>query len=148
MKKRVYSVITLLACFMAIMLLLTGCGRDNSIVGTWRFESFTYEGNKVSLKELAHSLSEIYGEDIKEIANADSWRYQQGLAFVDMTISVSDNGNMTFKKNDELIHGTYKVIGECVEFMADETKITALLSNGKLLISDPQYINAGYIFVK
>ncbi len=112
MKKRVLSILTVILV-MTCMLIVTGCGKDNTgVVGTWQLTGWEVNGTEQSLEDY-------------------------GMQDVESTITFTEEGNVTIEMSeDNIAEGTWKLDDDTLEVTASGATQTGTLKDGKIYLGD------------
>lgn len=112
MKKRVLSILTVIL-MMTCMMVVTGCGKDNTgVVGTWQLTGWEVNGSEQSLEDY-------------------------GMQDVDSTMTFTEEGEVTIEMSeDNVADGTWKLDDDTLEVTASGATQTGTLKDGKIYLGD------------
>lgn len=112
MKKRVLSILTVIL-MMTCMLVVTGCGKDNTgVVGTWQLTGWEVNGTEQSLEDY-------------------------GMQDVESTMTFTEEGEVTIEMSeDNVADGTWKLDDDTLEVTASGATQTGTLKDGKIYLGD------------
>ena len=112
MKKRVLSILTVIL-MMTCMLVVTGCGKDNTgVVGTWQLTGWEVNGTEQSLEDY-------------------------GMQDVESTMTFTEEGEVTVEMSeDNVADGTWKLDDDTLEVTASGATQTGTLKDGKIYLGD------------
>ena len=112
MKKRVLSILTVIL-MMTCMMVVTGCGKDNTgVVGTWQLTGWEVNGSEQSLEDY-------------------------GMQDVESTMTFTEEGEVTIEMSeDNVADGTWKLDDDTLEVTASGATQTGTLKDGKIYLGD------------
>lgn len=113
--KRTNKIIAALAAVMMVMLMVAGCGNNNSadnalVAGTWKLTSAEASGMTLT--------SEMLGT----------------VGMDNMTIEFDENGTVKLALYEQTVDAQWAMNGDAVEITAEGETIAAQLEDGKLVM--------------